>query len=122
MSVDNSGNIGYNSNIMTNHTKEIYMEDANWNDLFGAFFDKVEMTDQEKEEFIMDFYHMDDGERSTMIEVMAEVIVGDMDEDDFQEGFQSFLEMWEGWVVDTFKECEENEFPCLIPDNGIVLN
>ena len=118
MSVDNGENIGYNSNIMTNHTKEIYMEDANWNDLFGAFFDKVEMTDQEKEEFIMDFYHMDDGERSTMIEVMAEVIVGDMDEDDFQEGFQSFLEIWEGMVVGSFTE----GFPCFIPDNGCVLN
>jgi hypothetical protein len=45
-----------------------------------------------------------------------------MEEDDFEEGFQSFLVLWEGMIVDMYKESEENEFPCLIPDNGYVLN
>ena len=99
--------------------KEVYMSD--WNDLFGAFFDKVDMEDNEKEEFIMDFYHMNKEERNDMVEEMLEIIVADM-EDDFEEGFQSFLVLWEGMIVDMYKESEENEFPCLIPDNGIVLN
>ena len=117
MSVDGKGIIGYNRYIMIN--KEVYMSD--WNDLFGAFFDKVDMDDNEKEEFIMDFYHMNQDERNDMIEEMLEIIVADM-EDDFEEGFQSFLLLWEGIIVDMYKESEENEFPCLIPDNGYVLN
>ncbi len=99
------------------------MNDWDWNDLFGAFFDRVEMDGNEKEEFVEDFYNMNQDERNTMIEVMAEVIVGDMEyEDGFEEGFQSFLEIWEDMVVGSFKECESDEFPCFIPDNGCVLN
>ena len=105
--------------VIHTYTKEIYMSD--WNDLFGAFFDKVDMDDNEKEEFIMDFYHMNKEERNDMVEEMLEIIVADM-EDDFEEGFQSFLVLWEGMIVDMYNECEENEFPCLIPDNGYVLN
>ena len=48
-----------------------------WNDLFGAYFDKVNMDDSEKEEFIMDFYHMNNEGRSEMVDEMLEVIVGD---------------------------------------------
>ena len=48
-----------------------------WNDLFGAYFDKVNMDDSEKEEFIMDFYHMNKEGRSEMVDEMLEVIVGD---------------------------------------------
>tara|TARA_B110000495_G_C22509789_1_gene311990 strand:+ start:54 stop:353 length:300 start_codon:yes stop_codon:yes gene_type:complete len=99
------------------------MNDWDWNDLFGAFFDRVEMDGNEKEEFVEDFYNMNQDERNTMIEVMAEVIVGDMEyEDGFEEGFQLFLELWEDMVVDLYNGCEENEFPCLVPDNGYVLN
>jgi hypothetical protein len=47
---------------------------SDWNDLFGAFFDKVDMDDNEKEEFIMDFYHMNKEERNDMIGEMAEII------------------------------------------------
>ena len=60
---------------MTTNEQEIYMND--WNDLFGAYFDKVNMDDSEKEEFIMDFYHMNKEGRSEMVDEMLEVIVGD---------------------------------------------
>lgn len=99
------------------------MNDWDWSDLFGAFFDRLDMDDEKKEEFVEDFYNMNQDERNIMIEVMAEVIVGDMEyEDGFEEGFQLFLELWEDMVVGSFKECEEDEFPCFIPDNGYVLN
>ena len=98
------------------------MNDWNWSDLFGAFFDKVDMNDNEKEQFVEDFYNMNQDERNDMVREMAEVIVGDMVEDGFEEGFQSFLEIWEDMVVGSFKECESDEFPCFIPNNGYVLN
>ena len=60
---------------MTTNEQEIYMND--WNDLFGAYFDKVNMDDSEKEEFVMDFYHMNKEGRSEMVDEMLEVIVGD---------------------------------------------
>ena len=96
------------------------MNDWDWNDLFGAFFDRVDLDDREQKWFVEDFYNMNQDERNNMVEKMAEIIVEN--EVDFEDGFQSFLVTWEGMVVDIFKECEENEFPCLVPDNGYVLN
>lgn len=69
------------------------MGESDWSDLFGAFFDKVDWSDEEKDEFVIDFYHMDKDERSDVVSEMLEVIVG---------------------------ECME-EFEMLVP-NGIYLN
>lgn len=88
--------------------------------LFTDFFVAMDYTEAEEKTVVDVFNSIDYDGKNLLIKHMMDIVFEV--EIDWDKEFQSFLEMWEGWVVDTFKECDENEFPCLIPDNGCVLN
>ena len=88
--------------------------------LFTDFFVAMDYTKAEEKAVVDVFNSIDYDGKNRLITHMMNVVYEI--EIDWNNEFGSFLRLWEEMIVEDYKECEGNEFPCFIPNNGCVLN